>query len=154
MAIIFHLDGVLLATEPDGVRLRPGALAATDVAAAGPWAVVSSGEPQRAHDVLVELGSYAPPVVIGGVDVAQDTPTPEGYRAAAAELGLAPPLCLVVEHAPMGIASARAAGMVVMAVATTHAREELTAADLVMDDLVAARPLLENWVEERNRGRT
>ncbi|HSK24197.1 MAG TPA: HAD-IA family hydrolase [Egicoccus sp.] len=144
----------LLDAGVDEIRLQPGALSATETAAHGQWAVVTSTEQQRARHYLRHLGCFAPQVVVGGTDVAQGKPSPEGYLLAAAELGVAPRLCLVVEDAPSGIAAARAAGAVVMAVATTHPKEALHDADLVVDDLVAAQDLLENWVEESNRRRT
>lgn len=145
---------VLLDARLDEVRLQPGALSATDIAAHGPWAVVTSIDARRARRYLTHLGCYAPQVIIGGGDVERGKPAPDGFLAAALELEVAPRLCLVVEDAPAGIAAAKAAGTVVMAIATTHPREALQEADLVLDDLVAAHDLLENWVEERNRRRT
>lgn len=145
---------VLLDARLDQVRLQPGALSATDIAAHGPWAVVTSTDARRARRYLNHLGCYAPQVIIGGGDVERGKPAPDGFLAAARELQVAPRLCLVVEDAPAGIAAAKAAGTVVMAIATTHPREALQEADLVVDDLVAAQDLLENWVEESNRRRT
>jgi sugar-phosphatase len=43
----------------------------------------------------------------------------------------------VIEDAPAGIAAGRAAGATVWAVATTHDPSELSAADVVADDLPA-----------------
>lgn len=154
MAIIFDLDGVLLDTTAGEPRLRPGAISAAETAAHGQWAVVTSKDAGWARHQLNHLGCYAPQVVVGGTDVAQGKPSPDGYLRAAAELGVAPRLCLVVEDAPSGIAAARAAGAVVMAVATTHPREALHDADVIVDDLVDAQDLLENWVEESNRRRS
>ena len=56
-------------------------------------------------------------------------PTPT--CSAAERLGLDPAGCLVLEDAPAGVAAGRAAGMTVWAVTTTHAPEDLTAADRV-----------------------
>jgi sugar-phosphatase len=43
--------------------------------------------------------------------------------------------CVVVEDAPIGAAAARAAGMRLVAVTTTHRREQLEPADLIVPDL-------------------
>jgi sugar-phosphatase len=145
---------VLLDARLDEVRLQPGALSATEVAAHGPWAVVTSTDARRARRYLTHLGCYAPQVIIGGGDVERGKPAPDGFLAAALGLEVPLPLCLVVEDAPAGVAAAKAAGAVVLALATTHTREALQGADLVVDDLVAAQDLLENWVEECHRRRT
>ena len=62
-------------------------------------------------------------------------PHPDPYLAAAAALGADPVDCLVIEDAPAGVAAARAAGMTVWAVTTTHAASELDGADRVLDGL-------------------
>jgi mannitol-1-/sugar-/sorbitol-6-phosphatase len=57
-------------------------------------------------------------------------PHPEAYLLAAAKLGVAPGKCVVVEDAPAGISAARAAGIRVVALATTHSQAELGEADV------------------------
>jgi sugar-phosphatase len=52
-----------------------------------------------------------------------------------AALGVPAEACLVIEDAPAGAAAARAAGMTVWAVTTTHDAAELSDADLVAADL-------------------
>ena len=49
-----------------------------------------------------------------------------------------PKECVVLEDAPAGIAAGKAAGMTVLAIASTHDPAELTAADSIHDDLLAA----------------
>ncbi len=74
-------------------------------------------------------------------DVRAGKPDPEGYRLAAALLGVPPDRCLAVEDAPAGIAAARAAGARTVAVATTHAPDALAGAERIvagLDELVAA----------------
>ena len=69
-------------------------------------------------------------------------PHPDPYLAAAAALGADPADCVVIEDAPAGIAAARAAGMTVWAVATTHRPDELAGADCVVADLDEVRQRL------------
>jgi mannitol-1-/sugar-/sorbitol-6-phosphatase len=63
--------------------------------------------------------------------VARGKPAPDPYLLGAERLGVDPADCIVLEDAPAGIAAGRAAGMTVWAVATTHAPEQLSAADRV-----------------------
>ncbi len=75
-------------------------------------------------------------------DVARGKPDPEGYLAAARRLGADPAEALVVEDAPPGIEAAKAAGMAAVALPTTHAREELGRADVILDSLEELPELL------------
>lgn len=65
-------------------------------------------------------------------DVKQGKPHPDVFLAAAAKLGAEPTRCVVFEDALVGIQAARAGGMKVVGVATTHPPEELTMADIVV----------------------
>jgi sugar-phosphatase len=46
---------------------------------------------------------------------------------------------VIVEDAPAGIEAARAAGMQVIGITTTHSREELLGAAVIIDQLSALR---------------
>ena len=65
---------------------------------------------------------------LSGRDVAHGKPAPNLFLRAAAELGVAPAHCLVLEDAPAGIAAARAAGMASLAVARKSDAAPLMAA--------------------------
>ena len=83
--------------------------------------------------------------IVAAEDVSRGKPDPEGFLLAAHRLGVAPERCLVIEDAPGGIEGARRAGMRSLAVTTTHPREDLAAADAVVDSLndAAALAMLE-----------
>ena len=68
-------------------------------------------------------------------------PHPEPYLNGAKMLDVQPTACLVVEDAPAGIASGIAAGAKVLAVCTSHKREELEhlGADYLVEDLSSVR---------------
>jgi beta-phosphoglucomutase len=77
-------------------------------------------------------------------DVTRGKPDPEGYLHALASLGRSTPPgqakpaageCLVIEDSIPGIRAARAAGMRVLAVANTHAAQDLREADAVTPTL-------------------
>jgi HAD superfamily hydrolase (TIGR01509 family) len=80
-------------------------------------------------------------VIVAAEDVQHGKPDPEGYLQALKKLGkrsgqvLEPGQCVVCEDSPAGIAAAKAAGMRVCAVATSHDAEALGQADLITADL-------------------
>ena len=57
--------------------------------------------------------------VVTGADVTRGKPDPQVFQIAADRLGVEPASCVVVEDAPAGIAAARAAGMVSIALVGT-----------------------------------
>jgi sugar-phosphatase len=99
------------------------------------WAVVTSGIRAVAEFRLRHTRMPVPSVMICADEIARGKPDPEGYLAAAAQLGNAPADCIVIEDAPSGIAAARAAGMRVVAIASTFPPEQLTGADAVVERL-------------------
>jgi beta-phosphoglucomutase len=70
-------------------------------------------------------------VIVTSEDTLMGKPAPEPYSTAAARLGLAPSKCLAVENAPLGIQSARKAGMSCVALETTLPAERLGGAERV-----------------------
>jgi len=62
-------------------------------------------------------------------------PSAEPYLRAAERLHLPPSQCLVIENAPLGVQSAKAAGMKCVAITTTLPAEALYAADWILPDL-------------------
>ncbi len=84
--------------------------------------------------------------IVTAEDVKLGKPDPEVFLTGATRLGRPPERCVVFEDAHVGVAAARAGGMKVVAVATTHPAEELGAADLAvhrLDELDPAR--LAEW---------
>lgn len=124
----------------------PGAVALLNSLAADgiPMAVGSSGpsanvalvvEKLRAADLLSAM--------ITADDVTRGKPDPQVFLLAAERMGIAPEQCIVVEDAQAGVAAARAAGMHCVGIASTgRTREELAAADLVVDSLSELTPHL------------
>ncbi len=101
-------------------------------------AVGSSGPKDNVEFVLDKCGiSDYFDVRISGDMVTRCKPDPEIFLTAASKLGLAPEECVVFEDAVAGVAAARAAGMKVVAIASTHTAEELaahTSPDLIVKD--------------------
>jgi sugar-phosphatase len=97
-------------------RTVPGARELLDSAPAGRWAVVTSGNRALATARLTAAGHPVPAVLVTAEDVAAGKPDPEGYRAAAAALGLAPEDTVVLEDSAAGVAAGLAAGARVLGV--------------------------------------
>jgi mannitol-1-/sugar-/sorbitol-6-phosphatase len=93
-----------------------------------PVAVVTSCPDALAHVRLDAAALRVPEVLVTADRVSRGKPDPEGYRLAARELGVDPARAVVFEDAPAGIAAAKAAGARVIAITTTHPRDELLAA--------------------------
>ena len=99
------------------------------------WAIVTSGTRAVAEFRLKHTHLPVPSVMICADEIARGKPDPEGYLVAAARLNETPADCIVIEDAPSGIAAARAAGMRVVAIASTFPPERLAEADAVVKDL-------------------
>ena len=106
------------------------------------WGVVTSGHRALAERRLRAVGLPVPAVMVCGDEIARGKPDPEGFLAGARLLGAAPERCVALEDAPPGIAAARAAGMQVIAIATTHAASALAGAACVLPDLGGVRATL------------
>jgi mannitol-1-/sugar-/sorbitol-6-phosphatase len=91
------------------------------------WAVATSGSRATATGRLLGAGLPIPRVLVCAEDVLHGKPSPDVYLTAAVRLGVDPADCIVVEDAPAGIQAAHTAGMRVIALTTTHRREDLAA---------------------------
>ncbi len=100
------------------VDWRPGVLELlAEMKAAGlPTAMVTMSYRNLASTVagLLPTGSFQ--TLVCGDEVRNGKPDPEPYLLAAARLGVPPQRCLAIEDSPSGIASAEAAGCLVVAV--------------------------------------
>jgi mannitol-1-/sugar-/sorbitol-6-phosphatase len=130
-----HLDAeaevaALVTTDEDeagSVHALPGALRLLGTLPVASWAVATSGGRADAIARLHRAGLPVPAVLICAEDVERGKPSPDAYLRAATELALTPEDCLVLEDAPAGIQAARAAGMTVVALSTTHPLDQLPA---------------------------
>jgi mannitol-1-/sugar-/sorbitol-6-phosphatase len=114
--------------DTEGVLAMSGA---ADVLALSTVAICTSCQEPLARARLAAAGLSVPGVLVTSDQVTRGKPAPDPYLLAAERLGVDPAACLVFEDAPAGIASARAAGMTVWAVTTTHGAGELGEAQRV-----------------------
>jgi beta-phosphoglucomutase-like phosphatase (HAD superfamily) len=128
------------AAQMDGaVHPTPGLFALLDVLGGRrlPAAVATSSRREYAERLLRGHGlrdRFA--FVLAAEDVRHGKPDPEIYRTAAARFGVPAAALLVLEDSPAGIAAAKAAGAVAVAVPHEHSpAEALGAADLLVPRL-------------------
>jgi beta-phosphoglucomutase family hydrolase len=74
-------------------------------------------------------------IIVTAEDIEQSKPAPDVFLYAAKKLNIKPEQCLVIEDAPVGIIAAKRAGMKVIALTTTHHKDDLPEADLIIKDL-------------------
>jgi sugar-phosphatase len=132
--------------DTEGVVAIEGASEMLEELPEGAWAIVTSGGRELAQARLRRAGLPVPEMLVSGDDVRRGKPAPEPYLVGAERLGKAAERCVVIEDAPAGIEAARAAGMQVIGITTTHSREELDCS-VVAGQLSAMRIV----VEEGNR---
>lgn len=123
------------ATDMRGVVVIDGAIPLLRSLPPDAWAIVTSGVRAVVNPRLERLGLPVPKRMITADDVVKGKPDPEPYLAGAKVLGVPVEQCVVVEDAPAGIAAAKGAGMRTIAVASTHAPDELTMATAVANRL-------------------
>ncbi|MFX1339695.1 MAG: HAD family hydrolase [Promethearchaeota archaeon] len=106
----------------------------------------------KTHDFKLAVGSSGPlenvelllntlnikqyfDVIITAEDVKNGKPAPDVFLIAAERLKIRPENCVIIEDAPVGIEAAKRATMSSIALTTTHPKEELYDANLVVKDL-------------------
>lgn len=123
------------AGDTQGVRRIEAAAGLLESLPAEAWAIATSGTRAVATARLIHTGLPIPSVLVTAEDVTRGKPDPEPYLAAARGLGVTAEHCVVIEDAPAGIAAAYAAGMQAVAIASTHAPEDLAQASLIAGQL-------------------
>ena len=78
-------------------------------------AVASNSVRRYVEGSIASLGEFD--AVVAGDEVTNPKPAPDVYLRSAERLGLDPAECVAVEDSPVGIESARAAGMRIVAIA-------------------------------------
>ena len=108
-------------TDTAGVVAQPSAKDLLAALPADRVAIVTSGGVRLATSRIAAAGLPTPGIVVTADDVSIGKPDPAPYLRGAELIGFPPERCLVVEDAPAGVTSARAAGCAVIGVLTTHA---------------------------------
>jgi HAD superfamily hydrolase (TIGR01509 family) len=132
------IDQVIAHVKAEGQPM-PGVTAAIALfERCGLRLAIASSSPRRLIDAVCDrLGLGGIDVRCSAMDEARGKPAPDVYLTAARRLGVAPAQCLAVEDSLNGLASARAAGMICIAVPDPllAADPRYGAADLVLPSL-------------------
>jgi beta-phosphoglucomutase len=123
--------------------LSPGLRAFLERHRGVPMAIASNAEPANIDFVLNESGlrRYFG-AIVDGSQVARPKPFPDVFLKAAERLSVPPANCIVFEDSYSGVEAARAAGMRVAGIRTTH--RELPGADVAADNFLSGE--LEQWL--------
>jgi len=79
-----------------------------------------------------------------GDETKKPKPDPEPYLKCAGGLGVKPGECIAIDNAPLGVESAKSAGMICIALTSTVGREDLKRADFVIDNLREAEDIIKS----------
>jgi beta-phosphoglucomutase len=129
---------------PSFPEMKGAAALIGSLRAAGWRVAVGSSAPRDNIDFCLakfeSSGVYFDAVACG-CDVEHGKPAPDVFLLAASRLGVAPGQCVVVEDAAAGVEAAKNAGMGSVGLCSPgRTREELAAADLVVDSLQELNP--------------
>jgi mannitol-1-/sugar-/sorbitol-6-phosphatase len=123
----------------DGIVPLPGALELLTALPRGRWTIVTSCTRRLAEVRLKTSGLPRPEVFVTSSDITNGKPAPDPYLKGAELLGFAARDCVVVEDAPSGVRSGKAAGARVIGLCTTMPSREIrdAGADWVVRDCAA-----------------
>lgn len=106
-----------------------------------PMALATSSRKKKMELVMQTVGlEEFFSVFVTGEEVVKGKPDPQIFQLAASRLQMPAERCIVVEDTVSGVRAAKAAGMTCVAISTTHDRDELTEADLLIDHFTSLRP--------------
>ncbi len=127
--------------DVEGVVPLPGTVELLQSLPLDRWAIVTSCTKKLAHVRIRAAGLPEPKFIVTSSDIKRGKPDPEPYLKGAKAISLSPNNCLVIEDAPAGIRSGKAAGAVVIALQTTENDKLLRAAgaDYIVKDCSALK---------------
>jgi len=125
--------------DMEGMVALPGSVDLLSIFPEDRWGVVTSGTRTLASKRLHTAGLPIPKHFVTASDIRRGKPDPEPYVIGVETMGFPAADCIVVEDAPAGVMSARAAGTRVIAVRTTAKDEELrkAGANWIVDNLAS-----------------
>jgi sugar-phosphatase len=128
------------------LKVLPGVRELLNSLPADRWTIVTSATRRLMIARLQAAGLPLPERIVAGDDVTNGKPHPEPYITGAKILGFTSAECVVVEDAPTGVGSGKAAGSRVLGVLGTHAAAPLyeAGAEWVVASMSAVRANLDD----------
>ena len=135
-------EGARLKKEgKQGLEILPGVKTLLGSIPQENWTIVTSATIHYAEPALELAEVPKPPHIVTAGDVKKGKPHPEPYLTGAEKISKDIKTCIVFEDAPSGIRSGVASGARVLAVCTSHTREQVQGygATWVVDDLTKVK---------------
>ncbi|UCD03024.1 MAG: HAD family phosphatase [Candidatus Aenigmatarchaeota archaeon] len=102
-----------------------------------------TGSPMKYVKLHIKPRHYALfDYVLTGEETEKFKPDPEPYLKCAEKLGMKPEECLAIDNAPIGVESAKSAGMICIGFVSTVSEEQLKRADFVIKELSEAEEII------------
>jgi beta-phosphoglucomutase len=134
--------------EREGIRLQPGADELVEhLHALGARQAIASSAPPANIALMIRLLGFgdAFDAIVSSEEVAHGKPAPDIFLRAAERLGLPAQRTVVLEDAIAGVQAGKAAGMRVIAIASTLPPERISDADLVVRSFKEVLWPAERW---------
>jgi beta-phosphoglucomutase len=112
-------------------------------------ALVTGGSRDRVQTLVNDYYKGYFSQIVTADDVKNTKPYPEPYIKGVELLGLEPDQCLVIENAPLGIESAKRAGICVIGVQTTVGPENLKECDIPARDIREVKEIVISIIEKK-----
>jgi len=110
-------------------------------------AIVSASPKEKLEKTVPKKFLEKFDTLISGDYLELGKPSPDPYLTAAKELKVLPNECLVVENAPLGIKSAKSAGMYCIAIKSTLDEKYLKEADEIIPNFIELKTVLRSILE-------
>ncbi|KAI9574652.1 HAD-like domain-containing protein [Boletus coccyginus] len=126
-----RFERAIIESAEDGIKMLPGVRSILDRLSPAKdkpnqrWTICTSATRVYATAALNAANIDYPDDFVTADDVHKGKPHPEPYLEGAARCGVGATDCVVVEDAPVGVASGLAAGSRVIGLLTTHSREQM-----------------------------
>ncbi len=110
--------------------------------------VVSGSDKAVVIDLMERFFPETFDAVITGNDVEEGKPSPEPYLKAVKMLNVAKDECIVIENAPLGVESAKSAGLFCIAIPTYIEAQRLKGADVIVENHGMLKEFIARLFEE------
>ena len=112
--------------------------------------VVSGSDREVVNELIERFFPDTFSVVVTGNDVSEGKPSPEPYLKAVEMLNVCKDECVVIENAPLGVESAKRAGLFCIAIPTSVQPELLKNADKVLQNHAILKEYFQDYMKNQN----
>lgn len=115
-------------------------------------AIVSASERHKFENTVPKFFLDKFNCIITGDDYPRGKPSPDPYLKAANKLGLKNEECIIIENSPLGVKSAKNAGMFCIAICSTCDKYHLKEADIIIEKFsdLNSLEIIKNLVQKKS----